>query len=386
MEDSAQGRHLREVFGLFLKLGLISFGGPAAHIALMETEAVDRRRWLTREHFLELLAAVNLVPGPNATEMALYIGFVRAGWPGLVAGGAAFILPAALISGALGWVYVAYGALPQGQALFWGINPAIVAIVLVASWRLGGASFKEWQGQRAAVPGVLLVLCLAAAFLGVSQVIILLVAGLAGVLVKLRPRLAPLAFIPSLLPGVSLPLSASAVSLLSLTLFFLKVGSLLFGSGMVLFAFIQADIVERLGWLTQRELVDAIAVGQMTPGPVLSSATFIGYLLAGWPGALLGTAGVFLPSFIIMVATIPLVVRLRTFQPARAFLSGVNIAVVALILAVGAELSRAAIVDPWTALIALGSLAALLRFRPGTHWLVLGGAALGLVRFLVLRS
>jgi len=384
MNEPAPARRLWEVTGLFLKLGTLSFGGPAAHIALMEQEAVRTRGWLSREHFLDLLAATNLVPGPNATEMAIHIGFVRAGWPGLIAGGVAFILPAFLISLALSVVYVRLGTLPQGAALFYGINPAVIAIILTATYRLGRTALKD---RRSIFLGVA---CLAAALMGVNEVVVLLLAGLGGVLLYAPPRWPWLAWAtmgwgPL---AVTLPQAAAWLDdrLVGLALFFLKVGAFLFGSGMVLFAFIQRDVVTGYGWLTQQQLLDAIAVGQMTPGPVLSSATFIGYLVAGLPGAVVSTTAVFLPSFVIIALIGPWIPRLRRSPVAQAFLRGVNAAVVALILAVSLALFRSAIVDVLTAIILLAGLVALLRFRIDTLWLVVGGAATGLVRYLIIAN
>jgi chromate transporter len=385
---SPRSRPLGQVAGLFLKLGIISFGGPAAHIALMEQEAVSRRGWLSREHFLDLLAATNLVPGPNAVEMASHIGFVRAGWPGLVAGGVSFTLPAALISLGLAWIYVRLGALPQVAALFYGLNPAVMAIILVATYRLGRAALRDWRALALAVA------CLVATLLGVDEVAVLLAAGAIGILLYASPRLprGPRS-LPCLHAGwlLAAGLLASLPSwlderLLRLGLFFLKVGVLLFGSGMVLFAFIQRDVVGRYGWLTEQQLIDAIAVGQMTPGPVLSSATFIGYLVAGLPGALVSTLAVFAPSFLIVALVGPWIPRLRRSPAAQGFLRGVNAAVVALILAVALALFRAAIVDVWTVAILLAGLIALLRFRADTLWLVLGGAACGLAHFLLTQG
>ena len=373
-------RRLGEVAALFLKLGAISFGGPAAHIALMEQEAVSRRGWLSREHFLDLLATTNLVPGPNAVEMASHIGFVRAGWPGLVAGGVSFTLPAALISLALAWVYVRFGALPEAAALFYGINPAVMAIILVATYRLGRTALRDRRTIT------LSLICLAAALLGANEVLVLLAAGVVGMLLHAPPRLPGW---PWLLVGWGLPAGLIASPppwlddrLLRLGLFFLKVGALLFGSGMVLFAFIQRDVVARYGWLSQQQLSDAIAVGQMTPGPVLSSATFIGYLVAGLPGAIVSTLAIFTPSFLIVALVGPWIPRLRRAPAAQAFLRGVNAAVLALILAVAVALFRSAVVDVWTVAILLAGLAALLCFRADTLWLVVGGAACGLAHYL----
>ena len=378
-------QRLGELIALFLKLGTISFGGPAAHIALMEQEAVSRRQWLSRERFLDLLATTNLVPGPNAVEMAAHIGFVRAGWPGLVAGAVAVILPAFAISLALAWVYVRLGALPQVAALFYGINPAVLAIILAATYRLGRTALNEWRFLALGI------VCLAAALLGVNEVLILLAAGAAGVALSAVQWHWPwqAAGLLGCGPLAGLLFSPDAWQddrLVQLGLFFLKVGALLFGSGMVLFAFIQRDVVERLGWLTQQQLLDAIAVGQMTPGPVLSSATFIGYLVDGLPGAVVATAAVFLPAFLIVALVGPWIPRLRRSPAAQAFLRGVNAAVVALILAVGVALFRSAVVDIWTAAILLAGLVVLLRLRLDTVWLVLGGAACGLAHYLIVGS
>ena len=373
-----------EVLVLFLKLGTISFGGPAAHIALMDQEAVGKRGWLDREHFLDLLAATNLVPGPNAVEMASHIGFVHAGWPGLVAGGVSFILPAFFISLMLAWVYVRFGTLPEAAALFYGLSPAVMAIILAATYRLGRTALRD---RRALALGAV---CLVAALLDANEVLILLAAGAAGVLLYAPIRWPWLAGLvlgggPLTQPLLSLP-GWLDDRLVRLGLFFLKVGALLFGSGMVLFAFIQRDVVARYGWLSQQQLLDAIAVGQMTPGPVLSSATFIGYLVAGTPGAVVATLAVFLPSFFIVALVGPWIPRLRRSPVAQSFLRGVNAAVVALILTVAVALFRSAVVDVWTAAILAAGLVALLRFRADTLWLVVGGAACGLVCHLFIGA
>jgi chromate transporter len=373
------------VAGLFLKLGLISFGGPSAHIALMEQEVVQKRGWLDREHFLDLLAVTNLVPGPNATEMAIHIGYVHAGWPGLIAGGVAFFLPAFLISLALSWTYVRFGGLPQGKALFYGINPAVMAIILVASFRLGKTALK---GKIQIFLGIF---AFCAALLGVNEVLILLVAGIAGIAFLAPPswmqKRTPIAiFFPLghfLINAAPKSLQWLDNRLLQLGLFFLKVGSLLFGSGMVLFAFIQRDVVNRFGWLSQQQLIDAIAVGQMTPGPVLSSATFIGYLVSGWEGALIATIAVFLPSFIIIAIIGPIIPFLRRSSAAQAFLKGVNAAVVALILSISMTLFKSAIIDVWTILILAVGLVALLHFKIDSFWLVFGGAFIGLSHYFL---
>lgn len=384
MEKDRSWKSLLDVAGLFLKLGTISFGGPAAHVALMEQEIVRKRGWLDCDHFLDLLAATNLVPGPNATEMAIHIGYVRAGWPGLIAAGSAFILPAFLISLALSWIYVRFGALPEGQALFYGINPVVMAIILVATFRLGKTALK---GKVQVLLGVL---AFGAALLGVNEVLILLGSGVLGIFLYALPgwlkKRPSMAMVLPLIPLIyTVPKSWAWLDnqMVLLGLFFLKVGSLLFGSGMVLFAFIQRDVVSRYGWLTQQQLIDAIAVGQMTPGPVLSSATFIGYLVSGWPGALVATVAVFLPSFIIVSLMGPFIPRLRQSRIAQAFLKGVNAAVVALILTVSLVLFRSAIIDVWTVIILVAGLFILLRTKVDSFWLVLGGAAVGLIHFFI---
>lgn len=379
---------LVEVALLFARIGAISFGGPAAHAALIETEVVKKRGWLTREHFLDLLGITNLIPGPNSTEMAIYIGYVRAGWPGLLVGGAAFILPAALITLGLSVAYVRYGSLPQGQALLYGINPAVVGIIVSASYRLGRSAIKT------RVLGVLSLAALAAfLFLPIDPAFVLLGAGVLYAALELgtSPRQ------PSSQAGLGTgPLGAALLAfagagvfgaglsrLGELALFFLKVGALLFGSGVVLFAFIQQDVVNNFGWLTQRQLVDAIAMGQITPGPVLSSATFIGYLVAGLAGAVVATTAIFLPSFGIMALVGPWLPRLRESRLIQAFLRGASAAAVAAIAAVALRLVSSAVVDVWTAIIAVGSLVLLVRYRAETWWLVVGGAAIGAIRYLV---
>lgn len=374
-----------EVARVFFKLGAITFGGPAAGVAVMDQEVVRKRGWLSQEHFMDLMAATNLVPGANVVEMAIHTGYVRAGWPGLVAAGVAFIVPAFLVSLAMGWVYVRYGSLPQGEALLYGIGPAVVALVLVASYRMGRSALRD-KGTIAVG-----LVSLVAALLGANVVLILLAAGVAGVLLYTLPRhLSPaLVIAPMLSSERMVALSMQAAGwlddrLVRLGLFFLKVGTLLFGSGMVLFAFIQDDVVDGYGWLTQQQLVDAIAVGQMTPGPVLSSATFIGYLVAGVPGALVATVAIFLPSFVITALVGPWIPRLRRSPTPQAFLRGVNAAVVALILAVSVPLFRSSIIDVCTALILVGGLVALVRFRVDTLWLIGGGALLGFAHYLLM--
>jgi chromate transporter len=362
---------LREVALLFLRLGFTAFGGPAAHIALLEDEVVRRRGWLTREEFLDLYGATNLIPGPNSTEMAIHVGHRRAGFPGLVVAGACFILPAALITSAIAWAYVRFGTLPQADGLMRGIKPVIIAVVLQALLAFGKTALKTRLAK--VVAGA----CLAGSLLGGNELALLLLAGAVTMLVRRPPSAAPAVF--PLLGSAAAPAVAVPFGLLPLFLFFLKVGAVLFGSGYVLLAFLRADLVERWHWLTEAQLLDAVAVGQFTPGPVFTAATFIGWILAGPKGALLATLGIFLPAFFFVALSGPLIPRLRRSPRAGAFLDGVNAASLALMAAVTLQLGRAAIRDVPTALLAVGSAFVLLRYKPNSVWLVLGGAAVGIV-------
>ena len=371
---------LRQLTLLFLKLGVTAFGGPVAHIAMMEDEVVRRRQWLTRDEFLDLLGATNLIPGPNSTELAIHIGHRRAGWPGLVVAGTCFILPAALIVTAIAWAYVEFGKLPGAQGLLYGIKPVIIAIVLQALWRLAHSALKS---RFLAAMGVV---AAAASFLGVNELVILFAGGLLIAVIQSGLRLKPPAGVARLLaaaPLVPLPLAAAApvvaapFGLWPMFLFFLKIGSVLFGSGYVLLAFLRADLVDRWHWLTEAQLLDAIAVGQFTPGPVFTTATFIGYVLAGLPGAGIATIGIFLPAFVFVALSGPLVPRIRRSKFAGAFLDGVNVASLALMAVVTWQLGRVALSDWLTVVLAVASAALLLRYRVNSVWLVLGGAIVG---------
>jgi chromate transporter len=372
-----------EVARLFLRLGVIGFGGPAAHIALMEDEVVRRRRWLTREQFLDLLGATNLIPGPNSTEMAIHIGFARAGWPGLLAGGACFILPAMLITLSLAAGYARYGRLPEAAWILYGVKPVIIAVVVQAIWSLGRRALAT--PLTAAVGLVVLAL----AIRGVNEVALLFAAAFglpvlrglrgAGGVRALAPGgliLAAAGGATGLAPGAAGTAAGSAL-LPQLGLVFLKVGSILFGSGYVLLAFLRPEVVERTGWLTDAQLLDAVAVGQLTPGPVLTTATFIGYLIASAPGAIVATLGIFLPSFVFVALSSPLVPRLRRSWWAAGLLDGANAASVALMALVTWQLGRAAIVDWVTAGLAAASALLVLSTRVNTAWLVAAGAAAG---------
>ena len=362
---------------LFLKLGTIAFGGPAAHIAMMENEIVRRRNWMTRDEFLDLLGATNLIPGPNSTEMAIHIGHRQRGWPGLLVAGTCFILPAALIVTAFAWAYVTYGSLPQVAGVLYGVKPVIIAVVLDALWSLGRAAIKTVFLGAIVVAGVILT------FLGIHELLVLLGAGVItgfGRLILRQIRSGRNAFILKSPIALLLQVSGAATTqfgLWPLFLFFLKVGAVLYGSGYVLLAFIRADLVERWHWFTETQLLDAIAVGQVTPGPVFTTATFIGYVLAGTKGAIVSTVGIFLPAFVFVAISGPLVPRIRKSATAGAFLDGVNAAALALMLVVTYQLARAAVVDLPTIGLALVSAILLLVFRVNSAWLILGGAIVG---------
>lgn len=376
--DSLSAR-LREVALYFLTLGFTAFGGPAAHIALMREALVKRRRWLDDQQFLDLLGATNLIPGPNSTEMAIHLGYLRAGWPGLVAGGAGFIVPAMIIVLALAWAYVEFGSTPPATALLYGVQPVIIAIVAQALWELGRKAVKD---RLTASVGALALLLYV---LGVSELPLLFAGALAVALIRNWRRLVPpRATLPATLPPLlALPSLASApFDLPQLFFVFLKIGAVLYGSGYVLLAFLRADFVERLGWLTDKQLLDAIAVGQVTPGPVFTTATFIGYVLGGLPGALLATLGIFLPAFVFVALSVPLMAKARTWPWTSGLLDGVNVASLALMAAVTAQLAQSVLRDPLTAVLALASAVLLFGFKINSTWLVLGGAVVGLLTSL----
>ena len=364
---------------------MTAFGGPAAHIAMMEDEVVQRRRWVPREKFLDLLGAANLIPGPSSTEMAIFIGYLCKGWAGLLLGGVCFIAPAMLIVMVLAWAYARFGNLPQVTWLLYGVKPVVIAIILQALWKLGRTAVKNEFLAALAIIGLILNL------LGMNILVLLfgtgVISGMRQGLIQDRARNWKPLLIMLLSVCCFLALAYYAAGfystekvtfgLLPLFLFFVKVGSIVFGSGYVLLAFLQADLVAHWHWLTTTQLLDAIAVGQVTPGPVFTTATFIGYLLAGLPGALIATAGIFLPSFIFVAASSPLIPRLRKSAVAGAFLDGVIIASLALMTSVTWSLGRDAIIDVPTALLALASVVLLVRFRLNSLWLVLGGALAG---------
>ena len=380
---------------LFLKLGCIAFGGPAAHIALMRDEVVRRRRWLSDQQFLDLVGAANMIPGPSSTEVAIFLGYRRAGWAGLALGGGLFILPAMLIVLAFAWAYKAYGTTPQAGWALYGIKPVIIAVIVQAIWGLGRTAVKN---AFLAVAGLAV---LGGYLLGESVVALMFGAGLVVLLVRNRARLRLPGGAAALLPGTGLAgagvgavgaqaAAATPVSLGLLFLTFLKLGAVVMGSGYVLLAFLRAELVDGLGWLTDQQLIDAVAVGQFTPGPVFTSATFIGYLLGGLPGALLATLAIFLPGFVYVALLYPLIPRLRGSPWTSAFLDGVNVAAIGLMAGVTWDLARAALVSPASGLpdplaVGLALVAALLlvRWQVNSAWLVLGGGVVGVLAHLV---
>jgi chromate transporter len=369
---------LGEVIRLFLRLGFTAFGGPAAHIAMMHDEVVVRRRWMDEQHFLDMVGATNLIPGPNSTEMAIHVGYDRAGWRGLLAAGACFILPAALIVGVLAWAYVKYGSTPQAGALLYGIKPVIIAVVLQALIRLGRTAVK---GPLLAAAGVAV---FALYLLRINELLLLFAGGLLVALLRLarRPSVPAAALLPWMGLGglgvLSRLAEVASVRLDLLFLLFLKVGAVLYGSGYVLLAFLRNDLVLRLGWLTDQQLLDAVAIGQFTPGPVFTTATFVGYVLAGIPGAVLATLGIFLPSFCFVALLSRILPLLRRSPWTAALLDGINVAALGLMAGVTWQLGRAAIFDLPTLLLAIVAAVLLFRFRINSAWLVLGGALIGL--------
>ena len=380
----ARSEALRELAALFLRLGTLAMGGPAAHIAMMEDEVVRRRRWMTHERFLDMLGVCNLIPGPNSTEMAIHIGQLRAGFAGLVVAGACFILPAAAIVMAIAWMYVRYGTMPQAVGLLYGIKPVIIAVVLQALWGLGRTAIKSRLLAAIAIVSFI------AALFDVNDMIVLIGGGVVMMAIRAvedrdaaRATLAALPTVATRASAVKPAAIAAAVvavpfSLTTLFLFFLKVGAVLFGSGYVLLAFLRTDLVDRLHWLTQAQLLDAVAVGQVTPGPVFTTATFIGYILGGFRGAVVATLGIFLPSFFFVSISGPLIPHLRRSPLAGAFLDGVNVGAWALMAAVTLFLARAAVVDVVTMMLAVASAFVLIRYRINSAWLVIGGGLIGL--------
>jgi chromate transporter len=371
--EARQTGGLAEIAREFLRLGFVAYGGAAAHIAMMEDRFVRRRGWLSRERFLDLVGAVNLLPGPSSTELAIYLGELRGGLAGLLVAGACFILPAAILVVGMAWAYGRFGAVPQVAGLLFGIKPVVVALLAQAVWNLARAALKSVS------LAVLAAAVIALAMLGVPVLLLLVAAGLLWLAIRegrtfLAPRAEAIALIGTFSAG-----GAGTVGILPLTLYFLKVGAVLFGSGYVLLAVLRADLVVRLHWLTDAQLLDAIAVSQATPGPFFTVATFIGYLLGGWKGAGLATMGMFLPAFVYVGITSGFLTKLRKSPVASAFLDGVNAAAVALMGYVGFQFAHAALVNLPAVVLALASALLVFRYKVNSTWLVLGGAVAGIL-------
>ncbi|TAE58854.1 MAG: chromate efflux transporter [Nostocales cyanobacterium] len=379
--NTLQLSKLGEIAKIFLKLGVIGFGGPVAHIAMIEDEVVTRRQWLTKDHFLDLLGATNLIPGPNSTEMAIHIGYIYAGWLGLIVAGVCFIFPAVFITGFLAWLYINYGTLPQFSPLLYGIKPAVLGIIINALWKL---SKKAVKTKQLLIIGILV--SLVTWFGDINEVIALLLGGIFG-MIWLRKNNQITLIIPAFtiaVTGQEIAVNSLSVPLWKLGLFFLKIGSVLFGGGYLLIAFLQGELVEKYGWLTQQQLLDAIAIGQFTPGPVLSTATFIGYVISGFPGAIVATLGIFIPSFVFVAILNPIIPWLRNSSWTRAFLDAVNVSAVALMVVTTLQIGMTTLglenisnIDFFSIAIFVISTFLIIRYSVNSAWVVLGSALLG---------
>ncbi|WP_392530726.1 chromate transporter [Nostoc sp. C117] len=372
-----QKQRLTELAMVFLRLGAIAFGGPAAHIAMMDNEVVNRRQWMSREKLLDLLGITNLIPGPNSTELAIHIGYERGGWRGLLVAGSCFIFPALVIVWALAAIYARYQTVPQVEWLLYGIKPVMIGIVLQAVWNLGKKAAKDLPTMIAGVAAI------AAYFAGLNEILVLILLGISVMLVKnwqTRGHTSGVFLLPfsGVLAQVGSTAVVTSVNWVSVFFFFLKIGCVLYGSGYVLLAFLQRELVERNHWLSSQQLLDAVAIGQFTPGPVFTTATFIGYLLAGNAGAIAATIGIFLPAFVLVWVVNPWVDKLRQSPWASGFLDGVNAASLGLMAGVTYTLGRAAIVDWLTIIVVIVSAIAVFRFKVNSAWLVLTGGAIGL--------
>lgn len=372
----------RDLLLVSLKLGFLAFGGPAAHIAMLHEEVVVRRKWITNQHFLDLLGATNLLPGPNSTEMVIHTGYEQSRFRGMLIAGLSFILPASGITLIIAWLYVQYGTTPAATWLLYGVKPVVIAVIVSAIWALGRTAVRT--------PGLIVLgaAVVALSLLGVNELILLFGSGAIASILHNRERImGRMSGATSILPvmpaalwsGAAVVSAATAVpySPWQLFLLFLRIGATLYGSGYVLIAFIQSDLVDRLGWLTEGQLIDAVAVGQFTPGPVSSTATFVGYVVGGWGGAALATVGIFFPAFLVVAIANPLLARIRTSPWAAGFMDGVNVAAIGLMVAVAWVLGRASIIDPITAALSMGALLALVILRVNSVWLILSGALIG---------
>lgn len=379
---------VREVAAVALKLGFTAFGGPAAHIAMLREEVVHRRKWMTDQHFLDLIGLTNLVPGPNSTEMVIHSGFIRAGWRGLITAGSLFILPAFSLVLFFSWLYVEYGTTTTGEWLLYGIKPIIIAIVAQAIWGLSRTAVIGRETTTAGIMVVVGVIVAALYFLGVNEILLLFGgAALAAVLINWRAlmgrisasSIAPFGLLAAPAAFFSVPENANVgYSALRLFLEFLKIGAVLYGSGYVLLAFLENTFIENLGWLTTQQLIDGVAIGQFTPGPVFTTATFVGYVTGGWWGAVLATIAIFIPAFIFVTLIRPVVSRVRNRAWTAALLDGVNAAALGLMAAVTLLLGRDALVDVVTVILAVAALGVLLRFKLNSAWLIITGGAVGI--------
>jgi chromate transporter len=372
---------LGEIAVAFLRLGFIAFGGAVAHIALMEEEFVRRRGWLSREEFVDRVGAVNLLPGPSSTEMAIYLGQLRGGFPGLLIAGAAFILPSALIMCVMAWAYVRYGALPQIAGVLWGVKPVVVVLIAQAVWSLGKTVLKSRELM------VIATIVLGLAAMHVATLALLIGTGVAWLVANRFGQnrdgqngiAAAQAGAAGGAAGVASGAATAAATTAGVFVYFLKIGALLFGSGYVLLAVLREDLVTRMHWLSESQLLDGIAVSQATPGPFFTVATFLGYVLSGWRGAGLATVGMFVPAFVYVAVTANVLPRLRKSPTASAFLDGVNAAAVALMAFVGFQFARESVVTPLAAVIAVVSAVLAVRLKVNSAWLILGGAVCGLI-------
>jgi chromate transporter len=385
MTDPPAPAKLAEVAAVFLRLGLTAFGGPAAHMAMMEDEVVRRRGWISREDFLDRLGASSLIPGPTSTEVVIYLGYLRAGWPGLIVAGICFIVPAAVMVMFLAWAYVRFGGLPEVGRFLYGLKPVVIAIIAQALWKLGRTAVKTRFLGLAGIASI------GAAVAGAGALPALAGAGVVAALREWwkssRRNWRPLAVLSiaavAVLVAQFAPFAAARpqpgpVGLRALFLYFVKIGAVLYGSGYVLLAFLQQDLVSRWHWLTSQQLMDAVAAGQITPGPLFTTATFIGYVLKGVPGAVVATIGIFLPAFLFCAISGPVVPWLRKSRLAGAFLDGVNVASLALMALVTWELARTALMDWFTLATAAACLVLLIRYRVNAGWLAMGGVLMGL--------
>lgn len=371
------GKHLKEIFFLFFKLGCIAFGGPAAHISMMEDEVVTKRKWMTRQHFLDMVGATNLVPGPNSTQMTMHCGHVRGGWSGLWIAGLSFIIPAVFFTLLLAIVYVEYGDIPAIAPFFFGIKPAVIGIIFNASFKLGKKAFSSWQ--LIVIGSVIAFLSL----LGIDEFILIFCSGIIGMIwlhLWNRPKKATV-FLPLflLLKPISIGIANKSIFWV-----FLKIAMVLFGSGYVLIAYIDAELVEKLGWLTKQELLDAIAMGQFTPGPVLTTATFVGYQLNGLSGALWASLGMFLPSFFLVGLLVKIIPLLRKSYLLSSFLDAVNAGAVGIMIAISLKLGYELVFDWRAAILMALSIIVAIRFKNiSSFWIIISGGVLGYILLLI---